>query len=130
MKCDRCEKKAEIHYAESVNGKIKRTHLCKNCAMELGLGPSIAYSMGDFIGAMTQGDQAEVLQCPNCKTTLKKFKAQGKLGCADCYKIFEDSLSPIVEQVQRSTQHKGKYPSFFKEDSSLTEQIELLNEKI
>jgi protein arginine kinase activator len=48
--------------------------------------------------------------CPNCGFTLNDFRKTGRLGCSQCYEIFAEGLVPILKDMHKTIQHKGKQP--------------------
>ena len=50
------------------------------------------------------GDAA---RCAYCGTSLRDFRASGRLGCAHCYGAFEQSLRELLRRVHGSTKHEG-----------------------
>ena len=34
--------------------------------------------------------------CPRCKTSLSEFYRTNVLGCANCYKVFEDEIRDLL----------------------------------
>ncbi len=48
--------------------------------------------------------------CATCGWTLIDYKRTGKVGCADCYSFFKESLTPILAGYHGSTYHIGKMP--------------------
>ena len=49
--------------------------------------------------------------CPSCGLTFSEFKTSGHLGCANCYKVFESQISPLIERAHEgATHHVGKVP--------------------
>jgi protein arginine kinase activator len=114
MLCALCKKNnAVIHYAEVVDGKIKKLDLCEKCAVEKGLGTQLSFSMGDMLGGMTENFVAQkgALSCETCGMTVEEFRKVGRLGCSECYETFRESLDSMFEQIHRSTKHKGKIPT-------------------
>jgi protein arginine kinase activator len=49
--------------------------------------------------------------CPKCGCTINNIIEKSRLGCGECYTYFKKELAPLIENVQRATQHKGKIPS-------------------
>jgi protein-arginine kinase activator protein McsA len=50
--------------------------------------------------------------CPGCSTTFSQFRASGLLGCAECYRVFEAQLSPLLARAHEGgTHHVGKRPA-------------------
>ena len=66
--------------------------------------------LGDFLQAVQQqaaqlpGDLA---RCAYCGTSLRDFRASGRLGCAHCYGAFEQSLRELLRRVHGATRHEG-----------------------
>ena len=57
-------------------------------------------------------------------TSLRDFRASGRLGCAHCYAAFEQSLRDLLRRVHGSAQHVGRTyevpnPSLLERDASL-----------
>ncbi|MBN2145424.1 MAG: UvrB/UvrC motif-containing protein [Candidatus Aureabacteria bacterium] len=112
--CAICKKKeAVVHYAEILDGVIKKLDLCETCAIEKGIETPTPFSMGDLVGAITERSEET---CEQCGMTFDDFRKVGRLGCDLCYETFQESLLSIIEQIHRSTQHKGKIPSRFHEE--------------
>ena len=131
MLCDRCKKReATIHIKEVHDGKCISTNLCPECAKEKeiagGLG-AFGFNLAEVIfnvGKMNAGaknapqpehaeedEKTEGLSCPRCHWSVAKMRhAAGKLGCAECYKVFGKWVNMAVEQVQRGKVHVGKRP--------------------
>ncbi|HRZ86997.1 MAG TPA: UvrB/UvrC motif-containing protein [bacterium] len=115
MHCDICGKnEAVVHYAEVVNGKMKKMNLCEGCAVSKGVGIHSTFSIADLLGGLTEWDKAaegeDLGACPGCKTTYKDFKKKGRLGCPACYETFKKSLGPLLEAIHKSDHHVGKVP--------------------
>jgi protein arginine kinase activator len=111
--CAVCKKKdAVVHYAEVIEGVIKKIDLCEQCALEKGIETPSPFTMGDLVGAITERSEET---CAQCGMTFDDFRKSGRLGCDLCYDTFQESLLSIIEQIHRSTQHKGKVPSGFHE---------------
>ncbi|MBI1191359.1 MAG: hypothetical protein GC200_11850 [Tepidisphaera sp.] len=110
MKCDRCDKSATVHELTQVNGVKVERHLCEQCAKELGLAPPVP-AAGPILGMQVSITTARAAGCPTCRTTFAEFKQHGLLGCADCYKVFEAQLAPLLARAhQGGDRHRGKVP--------------------
>jgi protein arginine kinase activator len=115
MVCDNCrERDAVVHLTQIVEAVVSQVHLCEQCAAARGIettatapGPN---PLGDFLQAVQQqaaqmpGDAA---RCAYCGTSLRDFRASGRLGCAQCYGAFEQSLRELLRRVHGSTRHTG-----------------------
>jgi len=130
MLCENCKKKeAVIHYTEVVDGQMKKIDLCEQCSIEKGIGHNSSFSIGDFVGGITDPFVSEHgVHCSSCGMSLEEFRAGGRLGCSVCYESFYDYLIKMIEQIHRSVTHKGKVPKRSvikqskKEDSKKLEQ--------
>lgn len=138
MYCEECKKNpASVHLIQVINGKKVETHLCEECAAKKGailfnvnnkfsipnlLGSIFVnpYSVQDFAG-FTKG-----AKCPNCGMSFNDIRQTGKLGCSECYKIFENELEPTLRRMQGNSQHVGKIPSRSGEKVLMRKQIENL----
>ena len=109
MKCDKCNKQACYHSTLVVNGEVKSTHLCEDCATKDGVFNKTYNSIFDEFRSITNFlgfDDFEDKTCPNCKWTLSKFKHNGLLGCNQCYNVFEEEINDIIKRIQPSTENK------------------------
>lgn len=114
MICDNCrERDAVVHLTQIVEAAVSQVHLCEQCAAERGIETTVALpksALGDFLQAVQQqaaqmpGDAA---RCAYCGTSLRDFRASGRLGCAHCYAAFEQSLRELLRRVHGSTRHEG-----------------------
>lgn len=114
MVCDTCgERDALVHLTQIVEGAVSQVHLCEQCAAARGIETTVAapkHPLGDFLQAVQQ--QAEQLpgdaaRCSTCGTSLRDFRASGRLGCAQCYGAFEQSLRELLRRVHGGTRHEG-----------------------
>jgi len=117
MKCEKCGKnEATTHIRSVVNGVLREYNLCSMCANESGyvsgthnsLAGMLASMFGDFINT---GIQENTVKCPICGSTFSDIAKTGKVGCAKCYKTFENDLMPYLKRVHGSTKHVGVVPN-------------------
>ena len=131
MLCDQChERDAVLNLTQIVENAVTQLHLCEKCAAERGIETTVAmpkHPLGDFLEAVQQqalqlpGDAAK---CSHCGTSLKDFRASGRLGCAHCYGAFEHSLRDLLRRVHGNAQHVGRAysvpnPALLERDVSL-----------
>jgi len=123
MKCDHCDKSATVRETTVRNGAKIERNLCESCAIQLGVlpeptgGPPQAASPSGPVFISVQGAGRAAI-CPTCSTSHTEFKQSGLLGCADCYKVFEAQLGPLLERVQEGgVVHRGKRPKHLPPDS-------------
>ncbi len=115
MLCDQCkERDAMVHLTQIVDAEVTQLHLCEKCAAAKGIETTVAmpkHPLGDFLHAVQQqapaaaGDQA---RCAYCQTSLRDFRASGRLGCAQCYTAFEGALRELLRRVHGATKHRGR----------------------
>lgn len=112
MLCDECMKNnATIHLTTFVNGQVKTVHLCPQCAAKRNKPVVMpGFSFNDLLSAFYENEETEEVACDVCGTTLASFQKTGKLGCAQCYKVFESSIMPVLKGIHMNEKHTGKRP--------------------
>ncbi len=112
MLCDDCLKnKASVHMTTFVNGQVKTVHLCAQCAAKRKKPIVMSgFSFNDFMSAFYDENEPSDTICEVCGTTLSDFKKTGRLGCSNCYKVFESSILPVLKGIHLNVKHTGKRP--------------------
>lgn len=117
MKCSECgQNEATIHETVIINGKSMEKHLCEDCAAKAGLGSQGHLPMHELVATFVKAvggaeTAAAALTCSVCGLTYARFKQTGLLGCAGCYRTFEEKLGPLIERAHEgATHHVGKIP--------------------
>ena len=110
-------KEASVHLTERVNGQRRELHLCPNCARKAGLSlpespPNLALDavvqslivahVGELVGELAE------LTCPDCGIKFMEFRAGGRLGCPQDYRVFAAGLLPLVQRVPRRDPARGQ----------------------
>ena len=116
MRCDNCKKRDHVIELTQVEHDTKVTlHLCEQCAQEKGIetgGAALKTTLGTFLSALgkeaTLPVPADGLRCASCGATLKDVRDSGRLGCAQCYQLFEHHLRDLLRRLHGSSQHKGE----------------------
>lgn len=122
MKCENCGKReANVRYQENINGRKRELNLCEECSRKLGIGQmdfSIPMDFSNFLGDfmeeletpefMPMLNTLKALKCDSCGYTFDDIINTGRLGCKDCYDVFEDRLDPIIKRIQGSNKHIGR----------------------
>jgi len=122
MLCDICKKKeATVHLTEIVDDKVKKLHLCEDCAREKSEEMEAHFGLADLLSGLadlapaktkrTEETQEVSVKCPKCGFTFRDFRKIGRLGCPACYDTFKDNLSPLLKKIHGSERHTGKIPS-------------------
>jgi protein arginine kinase activator len=115
-KCRRCTKPATLHITEIKGGEVRALHLCENCAQEYlsnvdaGSTTETEAPFGEPGFGGEETSPQDELTCPHCGMTFKKFRSQGRLGCAHDYEVFRERLVPLLESIHGERQHIGKCP--------------------
>ena len=115
MQCEECKKaKAVIHFTQIVNDEAETKHLCQKCAARKGLqtGTPTPLPLTDFlsgIGGQIFSSTPESVGgvCPDCGSTFQDFRRSGKLGCGQCYVIFEREMRLLLRKIHGSHHHVG-----------------------
>jgi protein arginine kinase activator len=142
MLCDQCrERDAVLNLTQIVENAVTQLHLCEKCAAERGIETTVSmpkHPLGDFLQAVQQqaaqlpGDAA---RCASCGTSLRDFRASGRLGCAQCYGAFEQSLRDLLRRVHGSAKHVGRRyeaanPQLLERDAALNALRDRLQQAI
>lgn len=97
LECGECKKPVAVRYTEIIGDSITHTSMCADCP-ELqrrlhGTSPRelVANQTGSAAG----------LACGTCGTTLEEVKRGHRLGCSECYNVFEDVLLMEMQAANR-----------------------------
>jgi protein arginine kinase activator len=137
MLCDICKKNvATVHLTQMVEGKTKKVDLCEACSKEKGVDDPTGFSLADLLlglGAAQEMEQASAggeVKCPTCGFTQADFKKAGRLGCAECYKVFSEGLESLLKTMHKGTRHVGKVPHAYKQSQDLSDKLKNLQKKL
>jgi protein arginine kinase activator len=119
-RCDRChEREAVIHLHRQTAEETVILHLCERCAAEQGVETTVNLGktpVGSFLASMGKGLEgvgavpglAPGGRCPRCGATLSDFRESGRLGCGECYRVFEAPLRDLLRRLHGSSRHLGE----------------------
>jgi len=130
MLCDFCKKNiATIHLIRVQNDKVEKLNICSECAKNFSFLSeddfikdlsSILYRIFNYDGGKAPGSSASIkmkkmntaknMVCPFCGTDLKTIKKTGKIGCTRCYSEFRSVLTPIIKDMHKELEYRGKIP--------------------
>lgn len=97
LECGECKKTIAIRYTEIVGDAITHTSMCADCPeLQLRLHGT---NPRDFVA--NQAGSVAGLACGNCGTTLEDIKRGHRLGCSECYTVFEDVLLIEMQAANR-----------------------------
>lgn len=135
MLCDNCGKReANVRYSENINGRRKELNLCEECSKKLGISHmdfSMPIDFSSFFGEFMEDfatpefmpllNEIKALKCNNCGSTFEEIANTGKLGCGNCYDVFEERLDPIIRRIQGANCHVGRVGKII--DGKIDEKI-------
>ncbi len=141
MKCQKCGiNEATTHIKQIINGHKSEIYLCPQCANEENAIPSFKSVFdNDFDNLFSNfwGTSASVLNqapnetiCKTCGTTLRDIQSRGKLGCSDCYAVFERLLQRPLKEIHGSCTHTGKLPKRAAKGLRLDSEIDKLKDEL
>lgn len=114
--CDCCPNPAVVHETLVQNGVRSEIHLCAEHAVERGyilptsVGPALV--VGKLLERQPQAPARAARSCPACGMTMQVLRESGLVGCAECYRQFEDELAAIIGRTQEGALvHVGRHPS-------------------
>ncbi len=112
MKCEICGvHEATIHLTEVVDDEIRKIHLCAECAAQKGVTAESGFGLADLLlGVSGSRRKAAGAVCPRCGMTEEDFRRGGRLGCAECYEVFAESVAVLVKGMHHGDRHVGKVP--------------------
>lgn len=117
MTCQRCQHAASVHLTDTVDGRRRELHLCAACAKKAGVLPPespaplaldsvvqelIVSNVGELVGELAG------LTCPLCGLKFMEYRAGGRLGCPNDYKVFARGLLPLLGRAHGASRHVGK----------------------
>lgn len=137
MQCTFCKgNEATCHLTKVVNGKAIEVHVCEKCIPELGQADLVDFDIWEAVAKLAAAkgmpDPSKALEpvpeepisaksllippahkgqvCPSCGFTSEDLRKTGRLGCPDCYSVFAEMLSDVLNDCQKGLQHVGKIP--------------------
>ena len=145
MLCEKCKKRtATVFYNENINGKMRSYSLCGECASKLrekGDLQDITSMIGSFadpfselhdnlfggfFGLPALKSVSAEKKCPSCGSSYSMIAADGRVGCPECYTVFEDELARTIRSVHGTTTHTGTVPSRHRAKQERAEQLKKL----
>lgn len=127
MMCQQCmQRPASVHLTQIINNEKKEIHLCDQCAREheklafdnpfpfispLSINNLLSSFLGQGYGYQVQPqERSSSPVCDVCNMTYDQFARSGRLGCANCYEVFGDTLESVFKKIHGNTRHHGKLP--------------------
>ena len=146
MQCEICQESPASVYVTDLSydpevpvgelGEIQTRSMCSSCAAELNLphaqspGQNKAVLFKLLQKTARRSQKAAGPACPTCQMSLQEFRAQGRLGCADCYGAFRAHLDPLLLRMHQASRHVGRGPGVAPAELDLTANITRLRERM
>ncbi len=141
MKCQKCGiNEATTHIKQIINGHKSEVWLCHKCAGEENALSAFKqtndYDFENFFSNLWGTSAPALKQTPNesicktCGTTLRDIQSSGKLGCSDCYSVFERILQRPLKEIHGSCTHTGKLPKSSAKGMHLNHEIDKLKDEL
>lgn len=136
MLCDACKQNvATVHLTQMVEGKTKKVDLCEACSKSKGVDDPAGFSLADVLLGLGAAQEEQSsggvdLKCPHCGFTQADFKKAGRLGCPECYTVFNEGLESLLKTMHKGTRHVGKVPMVLRQSQDLADQLKSLQKKL
>lgn len=143
MLCQNCKRnEATTHIKRIINGDMAETHLCANCASQMGYDDvfsGFGINLSDFFGGFLSDTSPSVTalttvkRCSKCGSSFHDIVKEGRIGCSECYNTFYDNLLPLLQRIHGRIQHNGKTSSKsgqIQQEESLEKKIEQLKNEM
>ena len=95
---------------------------------ELNLSVILQTMIGQHVGAPT--DELARLTCPSCGIKYMEFKAEGRLGCPQDYRVFQKALEPLLQRIHRAMRHVGKIPPHASRNAAVQAELMELRQQL
>ena len=145
MRCELCEEnQASVYVTDLIPaadtahgelGEVTLRHMCSSCAADLNLphgqvpGDNKAM-LFKLLQKTAEASKKPVGPACKCGMTLHELRAQGRLGCQDCYEVFRPHLVPLFMRMHQATEHTGRAPGTDAKEIELSVRIEKLRERM
>lgn len=87
-----CGQQAIICFIEVVNQKIKKAYKCKSC-FDLDNSFILFHTQKQTIS-----QKNSLIVCANCNISWQRVLNTGKMGCAQCYQAFKNTLILYLQE--------------------------------
>ncbi len=117
MRCQICKKEIAVVHIEQIMGNKKvDLHLCDGCAQKHGITTAddkIEVSIPDLlIGLVARNKERGPMpaKCTHCGRSWQEIKKRQKVGCSECYAVFNQPIRALLSKNRQNRDHQGKYP--------------------
>ena len=145
MRCEICEENQASVYVTDLTptpetphgelGNVTLRHMCSSCAADLNLphgqvpGDNKAM-LFKLLQKTAKASKKPAGPACKCGMTLHELRAQGRLGCQECYDVFRPHLVPLFMRMHQATEHTGRAPGADVKEVELSARIEKIRERM
>lgn len=112
MMCDICGVRDAMVVVQQVSNNVrKEVHLCLQCAAQRGLSThngKLEMSLAGLFDSIS--NKKNQRHCPVCGTSSGEMVKHQRLGCPECYNIFNEELRHILEERGVGGTYTGSMP--------------------
>jgi len=120
QKCEKCGRPATYRFVRFVNGKPQDHFLCEDHASETSNWVPKPNASPEAIKAWLQGivehsgesglaaPKVPDIRCRACGLPFEAYRRTLLLGCAECYRSFEQQLIPELRKFHGEVNHRGR----------------------
>jgi len=138
MLCSLCKKhEATVHLTQIIENKMQTIDLCEACSKAKGVDDPTTLSLASLLIGLdapqepeSPTPEAEALKCPKCGFSQADLKKIGRLGCAECYRTFGESLQGLLKSMHKGLKHMGKVPRSSRAVQDISAKIQMLQKKL
>lgn len=113
MMCDICGVRDAMVVVQQVSNNVrKEVHLCLQCAAQRGLSThngKLEMSLAGLFDSISNNKKNQ-RHCPVCGTSSGELSKHQRLGCPECYNIFNEELRLILEERGVGGTYTGSMP--------------------
>ncbi|MCL2547446.1 MAG: UvrB/UvrC motif-containing protein [Oscillospiraceae bacterium] len=104
MLCDRCHAHpAYINMQVTVNGLARQQHICVHCAQAI-------QGASELPSILSWDIRRSALRCDVCGMSQQELTNSARVGCAKCYDVFANILTPYIRQIHGQAEYVGDTP--------------------
>jgi len=140
MHCENCNKNpATVHVTEipQEGDEAVQQNLCDVCAAQHDLPHNAAQpkSISDIwkllqISAQKAAQRRKTVECEACGMSLEELRRKGRLGCPQCYEVFQSHLVDLFEGMHGAREHVGRLPGGAQAGRDKAHRIDSLREEL
>ena len=85
-------------------------HMCFICSSTAEVEKDPFIEILTAVGKKVKERKEKSSKKCSCGFSLNDLIDGEKLGCAECYVVFQEELQSLIQRLHRSSEHKGKTP--------------------